>query len=190
MAFVGAPASLAEIQSALGRVNQQVHVFFAGVSSERFFEHPPKVWSAGENLVHLTKSIRPVALALRVPRQLSGVIWGSPGASRSYAELVALYKAALAAGGQAPAQFVPELEEPTGDREAAKDAVMAGWERSAAKLEGALRNWKDEDLDKANLPHPLLGKLTVRELMFFTLYHNLHHVNDARRLLGEPQLEI
>ena len=31
------------------------------------------------------------------------------------------------------------------------------------------------DLDAVLLPHPLLGKLTVREMLFFTVYHVQHH---------------
>ena len=46
-----------------------------------------------------------------------------------------------------------------------------------------LRNWRDTDLDKYFLPHPLLGKLTIREMLFFTLYHDRHHVNNVRKLL-------
>ena len=39
-----------------------------------------------------------------------------------------------------------------------------------------LGNWSEKDLDKYKLPHPLLGKLTVREMLFFTIYHNEHHL--------------
>ena len=31
-------------------------------------------------------------------------------------------------------------------------------------------------LDRYRLPHPLIGKLTLRELLLWTLYHNAHHV--------------
>jgi hypothetical protein len=30
-------------------------------------------------------------------------------------------------------------------------------------------------LDLLILPHPLLGKLTLREMLYFTLYHVEHH---------------
>jgi hypothetical protein len=35
------------------------------------------------------------------------------------------------------------------------------------------------------LPHPLLGKLTVREMLFFTLYHQRHHVAVVERRIAE-----
>lgn len=190
MPLVGNPSSLTEIEAALPRVSGEVSSTFSSIPPDLFFQHPPQVWSPAENLAHLLKSVRPVVLALRVPRQVSGLIWGGAGASRSFAELVAEYKAALAAGGTAPAAFVPELDEPSGDLQAAQQQLLANWQRTAQKLESALAGWQDADLDKARLPHPLLGKLTVRELLFFTLYHNLHHVNDVRRLLSQAEVAV
>jgi hypothetical protein len=39
-------------------------------------------------------------------------------------------------------------------------------------------------LDRWRLPHPLLGRLTVREMLFFTLCHNRHHLEGVRRKLA------
>jgi uncharacterized damage-inducible protein DinB len=33
----------------------------------------------------------------------------------------------------------------------------------------------EEDLDKHILPHPLIGKTTIREILYFTIYHVQHH---------------
>ncbi|MCB9182399.1 MAG: DinB family protein [Flavobacteriales bacterium] len=35
--------------------------------------------------------------------------------------------------------------------------------------------WSESDLERYLLPHPLLGKLTLREMLYFTLYHVQHH---------------
>jgi hypothetical protein len=42
-----------------------------------------------------------------------------------------------------------------------------------------MHTWSEDDLDNHRLPHPLLGKLTVREMLFFTLYHIQHHMIEA-----------
>ena len=39
----------------------------------------------------------------------------------------------------------------------------------------AAEKWDEKELDEYYLPHPILGKLTVREILFFTIYHNLRH---------------
>ena len=62
--------------------------------------------------------------------------------------------------------------------------------RRALQLEGAptlsalqerLLRWNEADLDSTRLPHPLMGRMTVREVLHFTVYHNLHHVHAAAR---------
>jgi hypothetical protein len=40
-----------------------------------------------------------------------------------------------------------------------------------------LNNWKDADMDRYSLPHPLLGTITVREILFFTIYHSMRHMS-------------
>jgi len=50
----------------------------------------------------------------------------------------------------------------------------------------AITAWGDDALDRYRLPHPLIGKLTLREMLVFTLFHFDHHRdNVARRLAGQ-----
>jgi hypothetical protein len=44
-------------------------------------------------------------------------------------------------------------------------------------------SWSEIDLDRYRLPHPLLGKLTVREMLFFTLQHLAHHASKVEARL-------
>lgn len=43
-----------------------------------------------------------------------------------------------------------------------------------------VREWDEAALDRIRLPHPLLGKLAVRETLLFTLYHDRHHLDAVR----------
>ncbi len=45
-------------------------------------------------------------------------------------------------------------------------------------------SWSETSLDRYRLPHPLLGRLTVREMLFFTLGHGLHHARNVARRKG------
>jgi hypothetical protein len=33
------------------------------------------------------------------------------------------------------------------------------------------------------MPHPLLGKITAREMIYFTVYHSEHHVAATKKRL-------
>ena len=56
-----------------------------------------------------------------------------------------------------------------------------------AGVDRAIGKWSEEKLDALQLPHPLLGNLTVREMLLFTLYHQRHHIDVVRRRLSEAR---
>ncbi len=43
------------------------------------------------------------------------------------------------------------------------------------KLCKRMNKYSEEELDKYILPHPLMGKVTLREMLYFTIYHVQHH---------------
>jgi hypothetical protein len=57
-------------------------------------------------------------------------------------------------------------------------------DETQAAVARALAGWSERALDRLRLPHPGMGPLTVREMAFFTLYHNTHHVFAAERRLA------
>jgi len=42
--------------------------------------------------------------------------------------------------------------------------------------------WSEKDLDKYVIPHPYLGKFSVRQMMYFTTFHTLHHAKAIEKL--------
>lgn len=59
--------------------------------------------------------------------------------------------------------------------------LMAAHAEAVDRFAAAIGDWPERALDRYRLPHPLLGKLTVREMAQFTLLHNVHHVAVAER---------
>lgn len=41
----------------------------------------------------------------------------------------------------------------------------------------------DEILDTYQIPHPIIGLISVREMIYFTLYHYKHHLKAINKLL-------
>lgn len=189
MIQLGQPFSKSEILEAWTAEVTAVHDFFAAIETATFFTAPPDVWSPAENLVHLIKSSAPVVMALNIPKTALRIRFGRvKHDSRSLAQVRHTYlNDALANGGQAGGPFLPKVHDNFTD--ANKTNILGKWQKKGGELAAALNKWSDKDLDNFLLPHPLLGKMTVREIMFFTLYHNLHHVRDVQRLLGQPEVE-
>ena len=189
MLQLGAPYSQEEIAAAWLAEVTAVADFFAMMETAAFFAAPEGVWSPAENLVHLIKSCSPVIMALNIPKTALRIRFGWVGhESRSLAQVRHTYlNDALANGGQAGGPFLPEVKD---DFTAVHQVdIVAKWQEKGSALTDALAKWSEKDLDNYLLPHPLLGKMTVREILFFTLYHNLHHVNDVQRLLQLPETE-
>ena len=110
-------------------------------------------------------------MALMVPKWFLRWRFGRPNrAVRDYDALVQRYKEKLADGGRASGRFVPPVitasEVPR---------IAAFVQRVIGTLVDRLDKWSGSDLDSYLLPHPLLGKITVREMLYFTIYHVQHH---------------
>ena len=43
------------------------------------------------------------------------------------------------------------------------------------KLQHKTNRWKDKSLDTLLIPHPLMGRMTVREIIMWTAHHTEHH---------------
>ena len=169
-----------EILAALDEIQRDSAAFWAAFSSDDFFAKIGTAWSPAENVRHLAKSVRPVAKALRLPRLVLRLMFGASGRSSiTYDALRERYLGKLAAGGEA-GRFAPSARIVT-DR----DAILSQQEQANRDLRAAIERWPDAKLDRYQMSHPLLGKLTVREMLFFTLYHQRHHIDVVKRRRAE-----
>ena len=154
--------------------NFNLFIDFIDKQDKNTFEHMPQgKWSAGQNLDHLIKSTRPVNWGLNIPKFLYPWLFGKINrVPRTYDELQKRYKEKLAAGGTAPNPFIPPVilfEQ--------KTTKIKQFRKELNRLCKKVDSLSDKQLDNLLLPHPLLGKLTIREMLFFTIYHTEHHLN-------------
>jgi len=88
-----------------------------------------------------------------------------------------MYKAEIAKGAQASGRFLPDQQSPAEGAEEKKTELLERWSKASTDLVLVAEKWNDSELDEYLLPHPLIGKLTIREMLFFTIYHNLRHAS-------------
>jgi hypothetical protein len=152
------------------------------ISNEIFFRQPAEKWSVAQNVTHLITSANMTRLAYRLPKFMVRLYGGKPNRpSRSYDELVAKYKMKLQQGGKASGRFVAKAVA----ADEGKEKILNAYQKSMAILSDSIsKKWKDDQLDKYLAPHPLLGKLTLRELGYFTIYHTEHHLNIIKERLN------
>lgn len=151
----------------------------SGLSEKDFSTAPTAKWTAGQQLLHIYLSLKPLTTALGLPKIGLKAFGSAKAPSLDYDGVVAKYHKALADGGTAPTTFVPD---PVSYMD--KDALADKLKGNLAKLASHLDKYSEEDLDKYRLPHPLLGKMTAREMLYFTIYHSEHHYKVAMVNLG------
>jgi len=163
----------------ISALNEKVDAFnnyIAPLSKEQFEVSPNDKWSAGQNLDHLIRAIKPLQLAYGLPKIALRIMFGKTNRpSKTYDELVAKYKTKLASGGRASGPFIPpfiSFEK--------KDELIKKYAGQKQKLISKIEKQNEKDLDAYILPHPLLGKVTLREMLYFTIHHNEHHLETVR----------
>ncbi len=167
-----------ELIETLKDSNQRAGTWFENLPTTIFFEREGEIWSPSDNLDHLIKAVQPITKAMKLPRVTLQAMFGTPEKpSMSYAELCQVYRDAIAKGGQASGRYLPEQQNPQRDAEEQKKTLLDRWSKTGDELVSVAKSWEENDLDRYRLPHPLLGKLTIREMLYFTIYHNLRHAS-------------
>ncbi len=134
-------------------------------------------WTPAENIAHLVNATKMTRLAFGLPKFVHVLLYGKPGrCSHGYTKVVDNYQKKLQNGAVATGLYVPKKTNYE------KQRLHSKLRDEGNKLIAALdKKWEDEQLDKYQIAHPILGLLTVRELAYFTLYHNSHHQESIRQ---------
>jgi uncharacterized damage-inducible protein DinB len=159
------------LQQHLQTNHQSFTNYIGNMSDENFVKSVNNKWTPGQQLEHIYLSIKPLRMALSLPKFMLKLIWGKANRkSKTYEELVAKYQHKLAQGGRATSKFVPK-QVSLSQRENLFKLIPI----EITSINKKLTKFTEEELDTYILPHPLLGKLTLREMMYFTIYHVEHH---------------
>lgn len=140
----------------------------------------PGKWTAGEQLLHILKSVRPVSTGLKLPIFIPKLLFGPPNREpMPYDVIVKNYQKKLAEGLTAPPRYEPSKVD-----FASREKLLAAVVSTVASIVKSAAARTERDLDSVTFPHPSLGKLSIREMLLFTLYHVRHHHHQVEALLA------
>jgi len=174
----------AEMAEQLRQVQQGVAESARALTPAQFHQHSGDAWAAADYLTHLILSVKPFAKAMSLPAERVVSLFGqSDRPSRTYAEVVALYDVRLAEGIRAednPPVVPTSYRFPDGIDDQ-QTYLVETWLEGNERLISALDQWDEADLDKYLLPHPAIGMITLREMLYFTIHHNHMHWRDIQQ---------
>ncbi len=137
-------------------------------------------WTMAGHLYHLIKSTKGVSRGIQMPKLALQVAFGkSNRTERTFEQQHQRYIKALGdfttANGFPPtpsSDFVPSE-----GRQFEKQALLDRFIEEGEHYCQALKKWKEKDMSVYVLPHPIMGKLTIREFTYFTIFHAQHHLD-------------
>lgn len=155
------------------------------MTPEQFERSIGEEWSAAGYLKHLILSVKPFARVISMPLDTLNEMFGTPDhESMDYEDLVNLYHRRLEEGMRAekvPAVTPDEYRLPP-EMIDLKSALLTAWNDGNNRLTAALEALDDRALDSHQVPHPAVGLITLREMLYFTVHHNTMHAQDIRRV--------
>jgi len=140
---------------------------------EKWQSGPEGKWTTGQQALHLLQSIKPLNTALSMPKFILKYKFGKANRGlREYDAIIKRYQERLedAKGitfGPSQNMKIPNDSD--------KEYLLNRLKVENKKLQHKIKKWKDNDLDNLILPHPLMGKMPVREIVMWTAYHIEHH---------------
>jgi hypothetical protein len=152
------------------------------MDNDHFF-HSEGKWSVAENLEHLRLSFAKSWKGLFIPKFISKMMFGKPAhQSLPYEVLEEAYKQKLKTGAKASKEYMPLIDR----NKSSKEDLMKRFEQTATRYLNEIRYyWEEKTIDEYQFPHPILGNITARELMYFNIFHCWHHFNTMRQRNSE-----
>ena len=168
-----------EIVKLLDKKHQQLFDWLAMQQLEKWELGPKEKWTTGEHIVHLIQSMKPLNYALRYPKFLLKWRFGvNNRTSRNYDDVCKRYKEKLIEAEGLVSPFSKNMQTP---KVAEKQTIIEKLAKENEILKNRFLKWNDEKLDELLLPHPLMGKMTVREIVMWTAFHTQCHLETLEK---------
>jgi len=168
-----------DIITKLEEAHQDLHTWLANPEhQEKWITGPEGKWTTGQQALHLLQSIKPLNDALSMPKFLLKFKFGKANREvRDFETVVSRYNERLKDAQGKTYKGSRNMKVP---KESDKDYILNRLQIENKKLQAKTLRWKDKDLDTYILPHPLMGKMPVREIIMWTAHHVNHHTQTLK----------
>jgi hypothetical protein len=176
------PYRLDEIRVAIPAQHQRFADYLRGLPLTTFLSSLDNTWSPLQHMQHVMNSETTLGGFIGARKFLP---LQTPAASKNYNEVVSTYLAALEATPIPNNPFPPPEYGALDALEATRGLALGEFLNSGDQLVKALQSYSDTELDAFQGRHPLLGMMSLREFLLFTVYHVEHHQIVLQKRLGQ-----
>ncbi|MEE9407781.1 MAG: DinB family protein [Polaribacter sp.] len=144
---------------------------------------PEGKWTTGQQIQHLVNSIQLLNNALSYPKFLLKYKFGTCNReTRNYKSVAENYQKKLIENQDRARVFNQKLKKPTLKE---RESLLTKLQIQSKKLQYKTKKISDKNLDSLVIPHPLMGKMTIREIIMWTGHHTEHHTETLTMTYGE-----
>lgn len=147
--------------------------------NEKWTQGPEGKWTTSQQALHLLQSIKPLNDILSMPRFFFKYAFGKNTRDlHDYDTIIKDYQKILKKSKDytfksSKNMKVPKLKD--------KTYILNRLQVESKKLQYKTRRISDKNLDTLVLPHPLMGKMPIREILMWTAYHVEHHTKTLQK---------
>lgn len=152
--------------------HQKLIQYVDNLDSEEFIYIYNNKWSAAQQLKHILLTLMPFPKILSSKAYMTEKFGTIDRPTWDYQKVFDNY---LKTDRKSPEQFVPD----TVILFDQKQEIISNIQHHVEIILILLNNYSEEELDSLSIPHPLLGKLTIREMFYLMSYHPLHHLKQV-----------
>lgn len=163
-----------QIVGLLEQKHQDIFNWLDNQPEENWEKGPVDKWTTGQHILHLVKSLQMLNKALSYPKFILKYKFGVCNrAPRDYATVAKKYQDKLDVSKDKAKEFNKSLQIPTIKD---KKRLLTRYQIQQKKLQYKTQKISDKNLDSLIVPHPLMGKMTLREIIMWTAHHTEHHL--------------
>lgn len=155
--------------------HRKIIEYVCALNDAQFIYSLNNKWTAGQQLNHIYLTLLPFPKILPAKEYLLQKYGKIDRPTWSFETVIQNY---YKTSRKAPDQFLPD--EITPDQ---KNAIAKNIQGILVEIESLLEQYSEEELDTLIIPHPLLGRLTIREMFYLMSYHPLHHLRQIEEYL-------
>ncbi|WP_271765264.1 DinB family protein [Aquimarina algiphila] len=164
-----------EVIDILEQKHQILYEWLKNLPDENWVKGPEGKWNTGEHIVHLIQSENYLNKALRTPKFYLKYKFGTNNReNRTYSQIVKKYQDKLKNNPGVVANISKNMPI---IKHSDKISYLSKLDKEKKVLIKKFQKWTEHDLDIYLLPHPLMGRMTIREIVIWTAYHTEHHCN-------------
>ncbi|MBO3116360.1 DinB family protein [Winogradskyella sp. DF17] len=147
---------------------------------DELWTHGPEgKWTTGQHVLHVLQSTIPLNNALSLPKFVVRYRFGKANrAVREYDAIIKRYKERLEQSKGKTFKGSQNMKIPTLSD---KHYLINRIQTESKKLQYKTKRISEKNLDTLVLPHPLMGKMPVREIIMWSAYHVEHHLDILKK---------